>query len=245
MAYSVDLRERVVKYVLEGHTQKEAAKIFCVGEKTIRNWLALLAETDSLEKRPLDRTAPIFESKKLCEFMEENPNALLADIAEHFGGSITGAFYALKREKITYKKEIFYRERCDKERQEFEAQLAKIPEGTHVVYIDECGVQKEMNSLYGRAKRGKRVYQETAGKRVKRDNIIAGYCNGIILALTIFAWSCKAEWFLMWLEHNLIPLLEPGSVIVLDNASFHSKKLVPNYSTGIWAQSSMASKIFT
>ena len=84
-----------------------------------------------------------------------------------------------------------------------------------------------MNPIYGRAKRGKRVYQETAGKRTKKENVIAGYCNGIILALTIFTWSCKTEWFLMWLEYSLIPLLKPGSVIVLDNASFHSKKFVP------------------
>ena len=107
MAYSKDLRERVIKYVQAGNPKKEAAKIFCVGEKTIRNWITLLEDTGSLEKRPLERTAPIFESKRLCEFMEENPNALLADIAEHFGGSITGAYYALEREKITLKKKKF------------------------------------------------------------------------------------------------------------------------------------------
>ena len=107
MAYSVDLRRRVIDYLREGHTQEETSLIFKVGTTTIKNWLTLLSETGSLEKRPLNREASIFESEKLNSYIEENPNALLKDIAEHFGGSITGAFYALEREKITYKKKRF------------------------------------------------------------------------------------------------------------------------------------------
>ena len=64
----------------------------------------LLSETGSLEKRPLNRKAPKFKSEKLQTYIEENPDALLKDVAEHFEGSITGAFNALKREKITLKK---------------------------------------------------------------------------------------------------------------------------------------------
>ena len=37
-------------------------------------------------------------------YIEENSDALLKYVAEHFGGSITGAFNALEREKITLKK---------------------------------------------------------------------------------------------------------------------------------------------
>ena len=64
----------------------------------------MLSETGSLEKRPLDRSASKYDSEKLNAYIEENPNALLKDIAAHFGGSISGADSALKREKITYKK---------------------------------------------------------------------------------------------------------------------------------------------
>ena len=64
----------------------------------------MLSETGSLEKRPLNRAARKFDSEKLNAYVENNPNALLKDVAQHFGGSVNGAFYALKREKITYKK---------------------------------------------------------------------------------------------------------------------------------------------
>lgn len=104
MAYSVDLRSRVIDFVRKGNTLEKASKIFKVGTSTIQRWLTLLSETGSLEKRPLDRSAPKFESEKLNTYIEKNPNALLKDIAAHFGGSITGAFYALEREKITLKK---------------------------------------------------------------------------------------------------------------------------------------------
>ena len=104
MAYSVDLRNRVIDFIKEGNTQERASIIYKVGTSTIKRWLALLSETGSLEKRPLDRSASKFETEKLNAYIEENPNALLKDIASHFGGTISGADTALKREKITYKK---------------------------------------------------------------------------------------------------------------------------------------------
>jgi transposase len=104
MAYSVDLRERVIAYLNEGHTQEATSIIFKVGTSTIKRWLTLLSESGNLEKRPLDRSPRIYETEKLNTYIEENPNALLKDVAEKFDGSITGAFYALEREKITFKK---------------------------------------------------------------------------------------------------------------------------------------------
>ena len=129
--------------------------------------------------------------------------------------------------KSHIKKEIYYKERDEEERLVFEEELSKIPEETDVIYVDESGVQQEMNPIRGRAKRGVKLYAETSGKRIKRDNVIAGYLNGLILALTIFAWSTHTEWFCEWFEYSLIPLLKPGSVIILDNATFHSKAYLP------------------
>jgi transposase len=104
MAYSKDLRERVIAYLKEGHTQEKTKNVFKVGTSTIKRWLGLYSETGSLEKRRLERSARIYESEKLKTYIEENPNALLKEIAAHFGGSISGAADTLRREKITYKK---------------------------------------------------------------------------------------------------------------------------------------------
>jgi len=84
-----------------------------------------------------------------------------------------------------------------------------------------------MNRTHGRAKRGVKLYQETSGRKLKKDNVIAGYLNGLILALCVGSWSTTTEWFCLWFEYTLIPLLKPASVIVLDNATFHSKLYLP------------------
>ena len=75
MAYSVDLRSRVVDFVNQGHTQEEAGVIFNVGTATIQRWIALLSEIGNLEKRPLNRIAPKFDSEKLNAYKEDKANA--------------------------------------------------------------------------------------------------------------------------------------------------------------------------
>lgn len=104
MAYSIDYRKRVMEYLEEGHTQAETREVFKVGTSTIKEWKKLLSETGELKKRELNRTARIFEADKLQAYIEEYPQALLKDIAEHFGGSTSGAADALERGKITLKK---------------------------------------------------------------------------------------------------------------------------------------------
>jgi len=104
MSYSKDLRERVLAYIAEGHTQKETSEVFKVGTTTIKAWKKLLSETGSLEKKELERSARKFESEKLRAYIAENPEATLAEIGREFGGSPSGAFDALEREKITLKK---------------------------------------------------------------------------------------------------------------------------------------------
>ena len=104
MAYSVDLRERVINFVNAGHTQEETSLLFDVGTTTIKRWKSQLSQTGSLEKKPLNRAASVFESDKLNAYIEKNPDALLKDVGEHFNAWIAGAFYALGREKITLKK---------------------------------------------------------------------------------------------------------------------------------------------
>jgi transposase len=104
MAYSIDYRKRVIEYLDEGHTQAQAQEVFKVGSSTIKGWKKLLSETGMLKKRELSRKARVFEADKLQAYIEEHPQALLKDIAKHFGGSTSGAADALERGKITLKK---------------------------------------------------------------------------------------------------------------------------------------------
>lgn len=104
MAYSVDTRQMVLSYLSKGHTYEEAHAELGVGISTMKEWKKLLNETGSLEKRPLERPTRIFHTDELRAYSSEHPDATLEEIAEHFGGSKSGAFDALARLKITFKK---------------------------------------------------------------------------------------------------------------------------------------------
>jgi transposase len=104
MAYSIDARELVMRYRDNGHTLEETYREFGISKSTIGDWEKLRAETGNLGKKELNREPRVYPSEELEAYVEKNPDAFLREIAEHFGGSVTGAFYALEREKITYKK---------------------------------------------------------------------------------------------------------------------------------------------
>jgi len=106
--------------------------------------------------------------------------------------------------KLRLKKEPFYKERDEEEREVFDKELAMLSKETPVVYVDEAGVQQEMKRTRGRSKRGVKLYVETAGKRTKKLNIAAGYCNGEVLGKTIYPWTTDTEWFCMWFEYVLM-----------------------------------------
>jgi transposase len=93
--------------------------------------------------------------------------------------------------------------------------------GREVFYLDECGVEHRLHQEYGRAPRGERLYAEVAGSRRRRTSIISVAQKARLVAPFVFEGSCNTEVVDTYFEKVLLPILPKGSVIVLDNASFH------------------------
>jgi len=55
---------------------------------------------------------------------------------------------------------------------------------------------------------------------------IAALVQGTLIAPMTFAGACNRDLFEMWLEQSLLPKLQPGSAIVIDNASFHRSHVI-------------------
>ena len=104
MAYSVDLREKVMDYMDSGNSIRQTSKVFGVGTTTIKEWKKLRTETGTLEKRPLDRKSPKLSPDRLVAYINEHPDSFLEEIAEAFGCTPQAVFYALRRNGITRKK---------------------------------------------------------------------------------------------------------------------------------------------
>jgi transposase len=99
-----------------------------------------------------------------------------------------------------------------------------LPAGTDIIYVDECGVKGNMKRLYGRSPAGERVYLPVNGRREKKVNIVAGLRNGELLCPTKYSFNTNSQWFGEWFEWYLCPLLNDGSVVIMDNAAFHKKQ---------------------
>ena len=104
MAYEKVFREKVLRYIDKGHTMEEAHEVFDVGTTTIKGWKKLLKETGGLDKRPLNRKHKKIDPVLLKAYMDEHPDSYLREIAEVFHCSEVSVFTALRRHKITRKK---------------------------------------------------------------------------------------------------------------------------------------------
>jgi transposase len=104
MAHDKRFRESVLKFIDNGHTIREASKVFEISPTTIMNWRKLRKETGVLSKRQVERKHKKIDPVKLLTYYKNNPDSYLTEAAEHFGCSNVAIFKAKKRLGITRKK---------------------------------------------------------------------------------------------------------------------------------------------
>jgi transposase len=90
-----------------------------------------------------------------------------------------------------------------------------------LVYVDESGADNTLDYLYGWCEPSKRFHALKLGHRTERINMVSGWCAKQVLAPLTFEGSCNTHLFNAWVEQCLVPELEPGQVVIMDNASFH------------------------
>jgi transposase len=95
-----------------------------------------------------------------------------------------------------------------------------------MVYVDEAGIDHRDEYPYGYCKIGQRCHALKSGKRTERVSWIGALKQGKIFAPMTFTGSCNRDLFELWLEECLLPQLQPGDVIVIDNASFHHSQSI-------------------
>ena len=101
MAYSLDLRERVVRFINEGGSKIDAHRHFGISLWCIRNWCrrSTLEATYSHQGRP---RKVALEALRLD--IQEHPDRLLRERAKHFKVHINSIWHACRVMKITHKK---------------------------------------------------------------------------------------------------------------------------------------------
>lgn len=92
-----------------------------------------------------------------------------------------------------------------------------------LVFVDELGTDNNIVPQYGWSERGFRTYAEQSGFKSERLSMVAGYRYGTREVIAPFEYSGYTDTHLFngWFKELLLPDLNPGDVVILDNASFH------------------------
>jgi len=104
MSYDKNYRHRALEYWADGHSKKETSSVFKVGTTTLQMWKSQLKETGTLDPKKRSGTWRKIDPEKLREILEQSPDAYLKEIAKEFNCSDVAVLKALKRLKITRKK---------------------------------------------------------------------------------------------------------------------------------------------
>ena len=119
------------------------------------------------------------------------------------------------------KKSPLYKERDLAKRAQYLAEISDL-KAEDLVYVDESGIDLSLMRPYARGERGDRVFCEVAGKTRQRTSIIAAYSHKGLKAPLRFTGYTDTIVFNHWLRTCLVPQLQPGQTVIVDNASFHT-----------------------
>jgi transposase len=103
-AYSLDLRERVIRYLEEGHGVNETAKVFKISSRNMSRWKRRKIENKLEANDNKKRKAKKLEGEKLKKYIIKHPDKTLADIGRVFGASGAAVFKRIRVLGISYKK---------------------------------------------------------------------------------------------------------------------------------------------
>lgn len=90
-----------------------------------------------------------------------------------------------------------------------------------LVFLDETGTATNMARLYGRGARGQRVIGKVPHGHWKTTTFLAGLRCGGIVAPFVIDRPMNGAIFLAYLAQCLVPTLQPGDIVVMDNLGAH------------------------
>ena len=64
---------------------------------------------------------------------------------------------------------------------------------------------------------------ERLGHKTQRISVEAAWCCGRVFAGHSFTGTCNSDVVEAWFAQGLVPLLQAGQTVILDNAAFHRK----------------------
>lgn len=93
-----------------------------------------------------------------------------------------------------------------------------------LVFLDESGVNINMTRHYGRGKGKERVCEDVPFHTPKNTTMLSSIRLDGSLAYCFFQGSVNGEKFLEYIKNILVPTLQKGDIVIMDNLSCHKVK---------------------
>src|SRR5580700_2531211 len=234
--YSLDLRERVVRFVEEGHSRRAAAAHFKVSVSFVVNLVAAFRRRGSLAPKPSGgrRHAKLnahrtFLLAQVAERADITMPELAAELAAATGEKADPASLSrwLIRAGYRFKKTLQASEqdRLDVKQAREEWTSVRQPkmrlEPQRLVFLDETGTTPKMTRLRGRSLKGRRLVSKAPFGHWKTQTFVAGLRCGALTAPFVIDAPMNRLIFETYVETQLAPALKPGDVVILDNLPAH------------------------
>ena len=210
-----EARKRVLEAWDKTHNVREIAKYFSVNESTVYRLIEERARTGSYETRTQLRGRKTILTEKqyhdILELVQEQPDITMKEIVETLHlpvGDETVRRFLIKQGYIYKKNLCTQKNRIVPDVQRKRSQWIETISGAnaeHQIYLDESGINTNLTRHYAHAVHGKRAMDATP------INTPAG---------------TTAQRFREYMGKQLIPSLEKGDVVIMDNMRSHHVKIV-------------------
>jgi transposase len=234
-AYSIDLRERVVKSIERGECNiPQAARRYQVSQPTVERWLAQKRETGNVAPKPASggpaRKLAAAEAV-LRAAVKTQADATLDELREivkekcKIASSSSMMSRELTRLKLPRKKKSPHASQRDTprvkgKRRRFKKKVAEF-DPAPFKFLDESSVNLSFTRLYGRAAPGARVVESVPKPSGPGTTTLAVSDQTGIVAPLMVKGAINGNIFYGYLEQCVAPLLPPGDILFMDNLKAH------------------------
>ncbi len=237
VAYSLDLRERIIQTWQEGQAKSAIARTFKVSLSTVKRYVKRFERLGHVLPTVQRHMSAKLNSKMHRQLARQLAAHADFTLAQHMAWwnrrhgeelqvSETLLSRAFRRLGWTRKKKtIGAAERDEVERAAFRAVMKTLPV-EDIVVLDESSTRIGMIPLYARAPRGCRAYDQAIQNYGRNLTLLASITlDGMQAAMTLEG-SVDEVAFEVFVGEVLIPTLHPGQIVIMDNLSSHKNERV-------------------
>src|SRR5258708_10742707 len=244
-AFSLDLRERIIKSWQQGQAKAVIARLFMVSLSSVKRYITRFTVVGHVKPTPQRRMQGKLTGrlrKQLARQVDKYADYTLAQHAElwnkrhHVQVSESCLSRALRPMGITLKKKTLGAvERDEAARAIFREIIAQL-KAEDVVIVDESGSRIGMVPLYARAPRGLRAYDRVIRNYRRNVTLLASMdLKGMQAAMTVEGAVDEAT-FEIFIQKVLLPTLRPGQIVMMDNLSSHKTERIEELITAAGCQ---------